>query len=258
LSRGIYIYLFSPFFPKDEYHDAWRFIGKHGVTFYPFAASLKYKRLNAKICYGGGVLPYIEHGNKKLYLPKNLSEREMEFIYRYLLTEQDIDSPHRYVNSYAELEGKIVLDIGAAEGIFALDAIEYAEKVYLFECDDQWIEALQATFEPWKEKVEIVRKYVGDTDTEECVTLDSFMEGKEQDNLHLKMDIEGAEQSALQGAKKLLTNGKRISFSVCTYHRDEDAKAISSFFESLGYTYEFTRGLFCMRKAVCRGRNYNN
>jgi hypothetical protein len=250
--------MFSSFFPKDEYHDAYRFIGKYGMSIYPFAASLKYKRLNVKIYYGEGGLPYIEHGDKKLYFPSQFSEGYIVVMYRGLLTEQDIEAPHRYVNSYEALKGKILLDIGAAEGIFALDTIEYVEKVYLFECEDLWLAPLQATFEPWKEKVEIVRKYVGDTDTEEYVTLDSFMEGKERDNLHLKMDIEGAEQSALQGAKKLLTNGKRISFSVCTYHREEDAKVISSFFESLGYTYEFTKGLFYMRKAICRGQNYSN
>jgi hypothetical protein len=79
-----------------------------------------------------------------------------------------------------------------------------------------------------------------------------------KENIHIKMDIEGAEQSALKGAKKLLSSNKSISFSVCTYHRAEDAKAICKYFESLGYTYEFTAGYFFIgepRKCICRGRN---
>jgi hypothetical protein len=170
-----------------------------------------------------------------------------------------MDSPHRYVNTYAELAGKTVLDMGAAEGIFALDAVAHARKVYLFECEEEWIEPLRATFEPWREKVEIVQKYVGGSDTDTCVTLDTFMQGREQDNLHLKMDIEGAEQSALQGARNLLANGDSISYSICTYHRGDDARSIAAFFDSLGYSHEFTQGYMYiapfMRKALCRGNN---
>jgi predicted RNA methylase len=187
-----------------------------------------------------------------------MSEQDIVSLYRSLIIEQDIESPHRYVKSYKELEGKTLLDIGAAEGIFALDTIDYVKKVYLFECEREWIEPLQLTFNPWKDKVEIVEKYVSENNSEKCVTLDTFMKEKEKDNIHIKMDIEGAEQSALKGAKKLLSNNKPISFSVCTYHKAEDAKVISSFFESLGYTYEFTKGYFFIgepRKGICRGTN---
>jgi hypothetical protein len=257
LFKGICIYLFSPFFPKDEYHNAYRFIGKHGATYFPFEASLKYKKLPVTVSYDGS-LPYIEHHGKRLYFPSQMPKGGIVNAYRSLLIEQDIESAHRYVRSYDELKGKTLLDIGSAEGIFTLDVIEYVDKVYLFECEEKWIESLQATFRPWKEKVEIVRKYVGDNDSEGCTTLDIFMQGKEQNNIHIKMDIEGAEQSALQGADKLLTNGKSISFSICTYHRKEDAETISNFFASHGYVYEFSPGYLyfsSMRKAICRGRN---
>jgi hypothetical protein len=44
--KGIWIYVFSPLYPKNEYYDAFRFIGRHGVTFYPFKTSTKYKHAN--------------------------------------------------------------------------------------------------------------------------------------------------------------------------------------------------------------------
>lgn len=83
-----------------------------------------------------------------------------EVAYRGLLIEQDKRSAHRYVDSYEELKGKTLLDIGAAEAIFTLDTIEYMDHAYLFECDESWIEALEVTFAPYKEKITIVRKYV--------------------------------------------------------------------------------------------------
>ena len=80
-----------------------------------------------------------------------------EAVYRGLLIEQDKRSAHRYVDSYEELKGKTLLDIGAAEAIFTLDTIECIDHAYLFECDESWIEALEATFAPYKEKITIVR-----------------------------------------------------------------------------------------------------
>lgn len=259
--KGLYTYLFSPFFPKNEYYDAYRFVGKYGVSVYPFQSSLKYRSLPVKILYDKE-LPYIKHQGNNLYFPAELSERTIQQMYRDLIVEQDEESPHKYVKSYDELRGKTLLDIGASEGIFTLEAIDYILKAYLFECEDLWIKPLQATFKPWKEKVEIIQKYVGDCDEEKTITLDSFMKGKEQANVHLKMDIEGSEMLALQGAKTFLTNGKNFSFSVCTYHKKDDVKTIPAFFESLGYKAEFTKKYLyyarCMRKAIYRGKNKFN
>ena len=36
--------------------------------------------------------------------------------------------------------------------------VDVASKIYLFECDPVWIEALEKTFEPYKDKVVIVPK----------------------------------------------------------------------------------------------------
>jgi hypothetical protein len=132
--------------------------------------------------------------------------------------------------------------------------------VFLFECEDRWVEALRATFKPWMEKVRIVYKYVGDRDEGNCLTLDSLFAAGElpSDNLYLKMDIEGAEMQALRGAEKLLAQGKNISLAVCTYHQAQDVREIPAFLESLGYEYTLTDSFFFfdneMRKAVCRAK----
>jgi hypothetical protein len=259
--KGLFILVFSPFFPKNEYYDAWRYIGKKGYTIYPFKKSINYKKLSAKVFHDEkNNLPYIIHNGKKLYfLPSTITPDVcVEHQYKSLLIEQDFNSPHRYVDSYEELRGKTLLDIGAAEGIFALDAIEYVKKVYLFECEDKWEAPLRATFEPWKDKVEIIKKYVGNSNEGDFTTIDTFMKDKDKNDIHIKMDIEGYELDALEGAKNLLTNGKSISLSVCTYHKENDDKDISSFFELLGYSHYLTHGVMFFqnqfRKAICRAK----
>ena len=94
-----------------------------------------------------------------------------EAAYRGLLIEQDKRSAHRYVDSYEELKGETLLDIGAAEAVFTLDTIDYIDRAYLFECDEAWIEALEATFAPWNDKIMIVRKYVSDVDDDNNLSL---------------------------------------------------------------------------------------
>lgn len=69
-------------------------------------------------------LPYVFHNGRKLYFKRDMLAFT-EVAYRGLLIEQDKRSAHRYVDSYEELKGKTLLDIGAVEAIFTLDTIEY-------------------------------------------------------------------------------------------------------------------------------------
>ena len=88
--------------------------------------------------------------------------------------EQDRRSPHHYFNSVKEVTGKVFVDVGCAEGYSSLEIIEEAKHVYLFEQDEQWLEAIRATFEPWQDKVTIVQKYVSDHNSSREQTLDDF------------------------------------------------------------------------------------
>lgn len=170
-------------------------------------------------------LPYIKCGGKKLYFRRDMVN-SVSNVYTALFIEQEEKSAHRYVKSYQELEGKTLLDIGSAEAFFTLKTIEYVDHAYLFECDDAWIEALQATFDPWKEKITIVRKYVSDVNEKDHITLDEYFRGKLVNKLFLKMDIEGYERKALRGGQGLLQSAKDISGSVCIYHLHDDKEII--------------------------------
>lgn len=249
--KATYTYLFRHFLPDTEKNRLYAFMGKHGLMAFPYPFVFKYKNLRvARHIDESLQLPYVIHSGKRLYFPKSYisaNKKILEDYYRNLVIEQDIDSPHRYVKNYNRLKGKVLLDIGAAEAMFSLDTIEQVSHVYMFECDDKWIEALNATFAPWKDKVTIVRKYVSDKNDEDNVTLDCFFENKDKKNLFLKMDIEGYEQTALRGASNLLKM-QDMDFSVCIYHKKDDAVEIANIFSSFGFECEQTDGYFYLEK----------
>jgi hypothetical protein len=163
---------------------------KNGITAHPWDFTMEYKIPIECFVDKNNELKYVLHHDKKLFFPKTMSLEQVQNVYRSLIIEQDIRSPHRYLeNDYSMLSDKVVLDIGSAEGIFSLDAIEYAKQIYLFESDSRWIEALRATFSPWSNKVTIISKYVGSENNENEITIDYFLSIHNHPNLFLKMDI---------------------------------------------------------------------
>jgi hypothetical protein len=201
---------------------------------------------------------YLLYEGKKLYYPQsfNKNTRDLVVNYRSLLIEQDIRSPHRYVEDYNRLSGKTILDVGAAEGIFSLKVIEKVNHVYLFECEENWIKALEVTFAPWHEKVTIIPKYVSDKNDPFNVTIDSFLEGKDKSNLFLKMDVEGYEQAVLRGSVNTLKETPDFDYSICTYHRKNDATEINTILSTYNFQSEYTEGFLYyekdFRKAIIR------
>lgn len=85
-------------------------------------------------------------------------------------------------------EGEVLFDIGCAEGNIALAHVEKAGRVVLFECDEEWIEALNATFAPWKEKVTIIPKLVSSHTHEATVSIGDFLKTFPQKPHFVKMD----------------------------------------------------------------------
>lgn len=184
---------------------------------------------------------YVLREDKKLYLKKSVDTVEKaKELYSNILREQDENSPHRYITNSVRCAVKngIVVEVGTAEGMFTLDAIEFAQEAYLFECEEEWREALEATFEPWKEKVFIIQAFVSNKNSGDKVTLDSYLKNKEVSIL--KMDVEGEEVKVLQGAKKILQNSPNIELIVTCYHNQEDEQSIRKQLE--GYTVNASQG----------------
>lgn len=249
----------SLLFPDSPKRNYYKFLKDYGYMHYPYEFAGKYitMPIDIKKDKERDLLYVMHRGNKKLYYPRGYEKEMIDKNYRALLIEQDPKHPHHYVDSLEEFAGKTFLDVGSAEGFTSLDAIEHVRFIYLFEFESKWVEALQATFEPWKEKVVIVEKYVGKKNDVLNVTLDTFFKDKPKDDLFLKMDIEGAECDALRGAEGLFAEARSLDFAICTYHRKDDKKNISAYLDQKGCTYFHRDGYLYarhrLRTALIRG-----
>jgi predicted RNA methylase len=186
-------------------------------------------------------MKYVIFDNKKLYFPRGWKNRHVSGFYRNILTEQDIDSPHRYeYDQFRVDEQDTVVDIGASEGLFSLSIVDRAKRLFIFECDAAWIEALTETFRPWKDKVEIISKYVTDIDDGKKITLDSYLQGQKIN--FIKADVEGSEIAVLSGAKKILASSKNLKIAICTYHRQNDYNDLKNILCAYGHKVEHSKG----------------
>jgi hypothetical protein len=188
-------------------------------------------------------LPYVMHQNKRLFFKRRMSDKLVRSAYSGLCMEQDIDSPHLYETSkFSVQKGDVVVDAGSAEGIFALNVVERAAKIYLFEVEEDWIEALQATFAPYRDKVVIINKYVSDRTEGNSISLDDYF--KDEKINFIKADIEGAEIHLLNGSTNILKRAIRDSLKIvlCTYHQQNDAKTIEEILKNSGFYTEFSKG----------------
>lgn len=248
----LYLKAFKPLSPKLNYY---KYIKEYDYTrhIYEFARSYIKMPVHIQEDKFRGLYYVMHNGVKKLYFPGNYSAQKITNLYRALLIEQDTAHPHHYIDSLSEIENKTILDVGAAEGMFSLNAVETARMIYLFEYDSNWIEALKATFEPWKEKVILVKRFISNKNGATNQTLDDFFSDKSKDDLFLKMDIEGAECKALEGSKKLFSEAVNLNFAICTYHRRNDKHKISAYLNNYSCTYAPREGYMYVKHRLRTG-----
>lgn len=195
-------------------------------------------------------LPFVVHNNNRLYFPKGWSPESASNAYRNYIERENLlgggyteKAPHQYVTDSFHVEkGDIIVDAGCAEALFALDSIEKAKHVYLLEADVIWLKPLQATFAPYKDKVTIIPKFLSSKKSENTVTLNSLFDKFSKEFFFIKMDIEGGEESVIQGNMNFLTSQNKIRLACCTYHKAHHAKKISSLLKEMGYNCEFSDG----------------
>lgn len=148
--------------------------------------------------------------------------------------------------------------------MFSLKLMNHVSHAYIFEYQDRWVKALGETFSPYREKTDVIKKYVSDCTTEKSIRLDDIFKqyaakddwgNKEQVTLIVKMDIEGAEMKALDGMRKMLKEYPKVQLFVCAYHNQEDEDQIRSFFQD-GYEIRHTTGYFCFYEDPSYGKPY--
>jgi len=184
--------------PSTEYESEISYLKQHG-TITPFP----YRQLKPLATVETGFddkkqLPYVMHAEKKLFFPAAWSAEGAKHMYTNYITTENIlgggyseKAPHQYLTeNFVVKQNDIVIDVGAAEGLFLLDVIDRVKKAYIFEPDPGWLTTLKATFEPYMHKVTIIEKYATNRNSATEATLDSCIED-DADSIFIKMDVEG-------------------------------------------------------------------
>jgi hypothetical protein len=228
---------------NNEQREVLEFLEDNTVRIFPYPFHDDYSSDKIEVFHDPEKdMRYVIQDGKRLYFKRRWGEKRIKRAYSDLLREQDINSPHRYLtDSFTVGKDEVIADIGAAEGNFSLSVIEKVRKVYLFEYDREWIEALKATFAPWADKAEIINKYVSDSDDEAHIRFDSFYENR-KDITFLKIDVDGAEAIVLDSCNEVFKNGKSFRIALCTYHRNNDEKDFTLLLKNHGFNITPSKG----------------
>jgi FkbM family methyltransferase len=156
----------------------------------------------------------------------------------------------------------VVVDCGAAEGLFSLLVASRCKKVYAIEPLQNFYNCLQKTFAEYS-NVHVLHLGVSDEEgyatisendiasslsmgsgEVEVSTLDKLFFEKDIPVTYIKIDVEGFDLKVLQGAKKLIEKYKP-KIAVTTYHKAEHAVQIKDFLLSIVPDYNLlTKGIY--------------
>ncbi|VVB58860.1 Hexuronic acid methyltransferase AglP [Candidatus Anstonella stagnisolia] len=215
---------------------------------------------------------------------------EMEFQGRHLsfaqgglffplLLIEELFIHNQYDVNKGNMKGKIVVDAGANIGAFSmLCACFGAEKVYAFEplegtykmlVENIRANGLEGVVVPIKKAVgdkesaaQIKYNYSGDgassiSRTEdagknvqqiEVVSLDNFLNGENVG--FIKMDVEGYEEKALLGAKRIIKKNKPV-LSLSAYHKPTDMEVLPRTIKSIRQDYSIKLIEHCEKDFYC-------
>ena len=227
-----------------EILDGLKYLKSHKYVWFPFLWAQKYEKFFPKV-FRDSVHQrfFVLFEGKRMYFPQKFTEPSVIWAVRNIYTEQDTESPHRYLTDGFQVDiNSVIIDAGVAEGNFALSVVEKAKRLYLIECEAEWVEALRLTFAPWKEKVIFVEKYLSDSEGELTVSIDSLLKPVDNEKYFIKMDIGGFEQKALAGIKNLVASGNAIKMDVCTYHQPNAFMEISAILDDYGFNCQVSKG----------------
>lgn len=212
------------------------------LMLYPYPFTEKYNQNNVDVYLDDeSGYKYVFHNGKRLYFPPRTNE-SIQHEYKQLVMEQDQESPHTYFDEKCTVKpGSVFIDVGSAEGIISLDVIETVSEIYLIECSEEWIKALELTFSGYENKIHFVKKYAGRYDSDSTITLDSLLKEYEGKEIFVKMDVEGMELEVLKGATKVMTKN-RCNFSCASYHTEQAENELKTFFSDFGYECDNSKG----------------
>ena len=220
-----------------EIMEILRYVRLEPKSMIPYAFTNKYKVMAIEISRDkktGFIRARVDDRN--IYFPASFSEKYALESVRVGLMEQDEQSPHRYIHSPGEkFSGKYAVLAGASDCMFALKVAPNFEKIFLFEADKRWHEPMLETMREFVDKLEIVPKWIGDTDSVTSISLDSFFSQRYQNVNFIQADIEGDEMKMLFGAQKLIESAEDLKLSLSCYHKAHHEQEIGDFLRARGF-----------------------
>ncbi len=197
-----------------------------------------------------------------LYWPKKC---RIEGISQIASETFDRKDWHYYQKDHTEVSpNDIILDVGAAEGLFALSVIDRCKQIILIEPNDYFVKALKLTFQQYQDKVEIHSVAVGDRVGEIVFDQDSLSGKVDRESLsgslkrittidhllsdvritYLKADLEGYELEMLKGATATIRRD-RPKIAITCYHTENDAREIIDQIKSIVPEYRhYVKGIY--------------
>jgi len=197
---------------------------------------------------------FFKNLSRPLYLPKNFSLSQLYQVVSEIFLPADW---HYYEIDKTKIQSDdIVVDCGAAEGLFSLSVSDRCSKVYAIEPLPLFVAALEKTFLNCP-NVEIVPVAVGakaglvymtaggissqisETPTDITVslmTIDDLFAKQAKPMSYLKADLEGYEMDMLEGAKETIKLN-RPKIAITTYHKPEHAMEIAKFLKNIHSDY---------------------
>lgn len=225
------------------YEEEIGFVDRYGpyVLPYEFVFDPKYRAIAIHRDRRAGHF-FAMYNSRRIYFPKQWSEKKCFHYFQSVWVEQNGRSPHRYRLWDMPVNDQTVIDIGAAEGNFSVEAAEVARRVVLAEGDPLWWGALELTFAPFRSKVRLIKAFVeADNDSGgEAVSMRNLI-SSERPSL-VKMDVEGAARDLLQSVHELLERAEGPDFVVATYHYPSESSEVKQLLEACGYRTNKSEG----------------
>ena len=246
--KALLRYLFS----KNEYNVSKLEIFRKILKLPQFISARTWVR---KFEEEGQYLKYYLKGIKDpLYYPKDT------FIYWIYVVISDIlvkDSWDFYESRQTKVnKNDVVVDCGAAEGLFTLRVIGRCKKIYVIEPLPKFIQSLKKTLAHFKKAIIITKavsnrsgeaifkdvglgshlKKTGEGIKIEVTTIDELFYKRGIRIDFIKADLEGSDFDMLKGAKKTIEKWTP-KISITTYHRKEHAVLMINFLKKINPRY---------------------
>jgi len=203
----------------------------------------------------GYLAVYFRNFERPFYYPSAMS---IDLLYQVTAEIFYEEYWHHYETDDVKVEeGDVVVDCGAAEGLFSFVNAYKCKKVYAIEPLGEYIDAMKMTFSNFN-NVEVIRSALGSHDGSASITknaissnissssdgekvgvttLDKLFYEKGVRVSFIKADLEGSEMDMLKGAFKTIKS-YTPKIAITTYHKSGDARAISEYLKDLDSRYE--------------------